>query len=75
MLFGLSMCSFVPFTLHPIIAKECLRAQKNLVTASYVSPEMQVLYQLVRRHSNQEPMCSSFFSIMLRGKKKKMKEK
>jgi alpha-aminoadipic semialdehyde synthase len=32
--------SFVPATLHPIVAEQCLTYKKNLVTASYISPAM-----------------------------------
>ncbi len=32
--------SFIPFTLHPLVAKACLKNKVNLVTASYRSEEM-----------------------------------
>lgn len=32
--------SFLPAMMHPIVAQECLKQGKNMVTASYVSPEM-----------------------------------
>jgi len=32
--------SFLPAMMHPIVAKECLKQGKNMVTASYVSKEM-----------------------------------
>lgn len=35
--------SMLPATLHIEIAKDCLEFSKNMVTASYVSPEMQAL--------------------------------
>ncbi|KAI8900382.1 Saccharopine dehydrogenase-domain-containing protein [Globomyces pollinis-pini] len=35
--------SFVPATMHPIVAEECLKYNKNLVTASYISPAMKAL--------------------------------
>ncbi|MBU8871621.1 MAG: saccharopine dehydrogenase NADP-binding domain-containing protein [Gemmatimonadales bacterium] len=35
--------SLVPYTFHPMVAKHCLEQGRNLVTASYVSPEMQAL--------------------------------
>ena len=35
--------SLVPYTFHPLVARHCLERGKNLVTASYVSPEMQAL--------------------------------
>jgi alpha-aminoadipic semialdehyde synthase len=35
--------SFVPATMHPIVAAECLKYNKHLVTASYISPAMQSL--------------------------------
>jgi len=33
--------SLLPATMHPIVAKYCLKYEKNLVTTSYVSPAMQ----------------------------------
>lgn len=35
--------SFLPSFLHSIVAKECLKQKKHMVTASYVSPEMKAL--------------------------------
>ena len=35
--------SFVPAFLHPIVAQQCLKFKKNLVTASYISAEMKAL--------------------------------
>jgi len=35
--------SLVPAPLHPIIAKQCLKYEKHLITASYISPEMEEL--------------------------------
>lgn len=32
--------SLVPYSYHPLVANHCLEQRKNLVTASYVSPEM-----------------------------------
>eukprot|EP01098_Paradermamoeba_levis_P010978 TRINITY_DN464_c0_g1_i1.p1 TRINITY_DN464_c0_g1~~TRINITY_DN464_c0_g1_i1.p1 ORF type:complete len:793 (-),score=261.03 TRINITY_DN464_c0_g1_i1:672-2990(-) len=37
--------SLVPATLHAPIAKQCIKHKKHLVTASYVSPDMQALDQ------------------------------
>ncbi|KAI8929038.1 Saccharopine dehydrogenase-domain-containing protein [Entophlyctis helioformis] len=37
--------SFVPATLHPIVAEQCLQHKKHLVTASYISPAMSALDQ------------------------------
>ena len=37
--------SLVPFTFHPMVARHCLVADKNLITASYVSDEMMELDQ------------------------------
>ncbi len=37
--------SLVPFTFHPLVARHCLDAGKNLVTASYVSDEMMKMDQ------------------------------
>ncbi|GAB4462149.1 MAG: saccharopine dehydrogenase C-terminal domain-containing protein [Bacteroidales bacterium] len=35
--------SFLPAMMHPIVAQECLKQEKNMVTASYVSPEMKAM--------------------------------
>ncbi|KAI9017090.1 Saccharopine dehydrogenase-domain-containing protein [Gaertneriomyces semiglobifer] len=40
--------SFVPATLHPVVAEACIEAKKNMVTASYVSPEMAALDSKVK---------------------------
>ena len=40
--------SLLPWTLHPTIAKHCLANGRHLVTASYVTPQMQALDQAVR---------------------------
>ena len=42
--------SFLPPSMHEIIAKECLRHKTNLVTASYVSPEMMSLDEEAKRN-------------------------
>jgi len=39
--------SLLPASTHPIIAKSCLKLNKNLVTASYISPEMRALHDQV----------------------------
>ena len=36
--------SLVPTTLHTIVARQCVDAKTNLVTASYVSPELASLH-------------------------------
>ena len=36
--------SFIPATLHPIVAELCVAEKKNLVTASYVSPQIAALH-------------------------------
>ncbi|HEK86690.1 MAG: saccharopine dehydrogenase C-terminal domain-containing protein [Candidatus Saccharicenans sp.] len=40
--------SLVPYTFHPYVADLCLEIGCNLVTASYVSPEMKALDHLAR---------------------------
>lgn len=35
--------SLLPAPMHPVVAKACIAAKKHMVTASYVSPEMQAL--------------------------------
>ncbi|XP_072291019.1 alpha-aminoadipic semialdehyde synthase, mitochondrial [Eucyclogobius newberryi] len=35
--------SLLPYALHPLVAKHCIQRKKNLVTASYMSPEMKAL--------------------------------
>ncbi len=40
--------SLMPPQLHILLAKDCLQFGKNLITSSYISPEMQELDQAVR---------------------------
>ncbi len=40
--------SLVPYSFHPLVAKHCLEKKKNLVTASYVSEEMQAFDKAAR---------------------------
>lgn len=40
--------SLVPFGLHPMVAGHCLRHGRNMVTASYVSPQMAALDEAAR---------------------------
>ncbi|KAJ0069781.1 hypothetical protein NL108_014334, partial [Boleophthalmus pectinirostris] len=35
--------SLLPYTLHPLVAKHCIQRKKNMVTASYLSPDMKAL--------------------------------
>ncbi|MDP4291176.1 MAG: saccharopine dehydrogenase NADP-binding domain-containing protein, partial [Bacteroidota bacterium] len=35
--------SLLPYTYHVMVAKKCLEHKKNMVTTSYVKPEMQAL--------------------------------
>ncbi len=42
--------SMLPATLHMLVARDCLRYKKNLVTASYVSDEMRSLSEEVERN-------------------------
>jgi saccharopine dehydrogenase-like NADP-dependent oxidoreductase len=35
--------SLVPYGFHPLVARHCLRHRRDLITASYVSPEMEAL--------------------------------
>ena len=44
------MISYVPAFLHIHIAKVCLDKKKNLVTASYVSPEMNELNEEAKKN-------------------------
>jgi saccharopine dehydrogenase (NADP+, L-glutamate forming) len=37
--------SLVPYSYHPLVANHCLQQRKNLITASYVSPEMEAFHQ------------------------------
>ncbi|NSW44909.1 MAG: saccharopine dehydrogenase NADP-binding domain-containing protein [Bacteroidales bacterium] len=41
--------SFLPAMMHPIVARECLKQGKNMLTASYVSPEMKALAPEVKQ--------------------------
>ena len=34
--------SFVPFQLHPLVAEQCITHKVNMLTSSYVSPQLQV---------------------------------
>jgi len=40
--------SMMPHDLHIILAKDCLKFKKNLITASYVSEEMKAMHQEVK---------------------------
>jgi len=40
--------SMLPATFHPLVANWCLQFKKNLITASYVTPEMKALDKVVR---------------------------
>ena len=33
----------LPYSLHPMVARHCIRRKVNMVTASYLSPEMKSL--------------------------------
>lgn len=35
--------SYVPPFLHGLVAKACLNSGKNMITASYISPELKAL--------------------------------
>lgn len=40
--------SLLPYSLHPMIAKMCIGGKTNMITASYLSPEMRDLDQAAR---------------------------
>lgn len=40
-----ALFSLLPVPFHPSIAEICIKHQKNLVTASYISPKMRELHQ------------------------------
>ena len=40
--------SLLPWTYHPLVARLCLKHKKNMVTTSYVKPEMQALDRQAR---------------------------
>ena len=40
--------SMVPPPLHPLVAKACLKHQKDMVTTSYISPNLEALDQQCR---------------------------
>ncbi len=42
--------SLVPYSFHPLVANHCLIHNKNLVTASYVSQEMEAFDQQAKDH-------------------------
>lgn len=37
--------SFVPATMHPLVAEQCLKFKKHMVTASYISPAMKSFHE------------------------------
>ena len=37
--------SFVPFQLHPLVAEQCITHKVNMLTSSYVSPQLQALHE------------------------------
>ncbi|XP_015791129.1 alpha-aminoadipic semialdehyde synthase, mitochondrial [Tetranychus urticae] len=41
--------SLLPYSLHPLVAKQCIESGKNMVTASYVSPEMESLHEHAKK--------------------------
>ncbi|MBA2407203.1 MAG: saccharopine dehydrogenase NADP-binding domain-containing protein, partial [Chitinophagales bacterium] len=41
--------SMLPAALHLLVAQDCIKFKKHLVTASYVSPEMQLLNEEVKK--------------------------
>jgi saccharopine dehydrogenase (NADP+, L-glutamate forming)/spermidine synthase len=42
--------SLVPYSYHPLVANHCLEKHKNLVTASYVSEEMEAFHDVAVHH-------------------------
>ena len=42
MYIGMFTFSYVPYSLHPVIAKQCVAHKVNMVTASYVTPPLKV---------------------------------
>ncbi|RWS12979.1 Alpha-aminoadipic semialdehyde synthase-like protein [Dinothrombium tinctorium] len=36
--------SLLPYHFHPMVAKKCIEQKKNMITASYASPEMKALH-------------------------------
>ena len=41
----LFLCSLLPYSLHPVVAKSCIAHKKNLLTTSYVLPAIEELHQ------------------------------
>ena len=39
---GCGCGSFVPYQLHPLVAQQCITHKVNMLTSSYVSPQLQV---------------------------------
>lgn len=35
--------SLLPYTLHPVVAELCIKYGVNMITSSYISPEMMAL--------------------------------
>lgn len=42
---SLSICSLLPYSVHPLVAKKCIDNKVNLVTASYLTPAMKELQE------------------------------
>jgi len=41
--------SLLPYTFHPMVAKLCIKHSKNMVTSSYVKPEMKALDEAAKK--------------------------
>lgn len=41
--------SLVPAPMHPVVARSCINFKKNMVTASYISPEMKSLDEAAKK--------------------------
>jgi len=41
--------SLLPFSFHPLVANVCIRHQKNMLTTSYVKPEMKALDEAAKK--------------------------
>ena len=46
--------SYVPFQLHPHVAKQCITHKVNMLTASYVTPALQVRKKGGRREGGRD---------------------
>ena len=55
--------SFVPYQLHPLVAQQCITHKVNMLTSSYVSPQLQVREYCMMRSNGTGRMGGSVRSL------------